>query len=90
MGGNVAKYSRINQEVWRIAARYSSYLRDEEMFLCKIAQPDIDQEISFLSSRVKDANEWDRKKLLTVTSFLKGTKNDVLTLKADDTNTLTL
>jgi hypothetical protein len=60
------------------------------MFLCKRARPDIDQAITFLSSRVKDANEGDwNKELLWVLSFLKGTINDVLKLEADDTNTLT-
>jgi hypothetical protein len=59
------------------------------MFLCKRAQPDIDQAIAFLSSRVKDANEGDWNKLLRVLSFLKGTIDDVLKLEADDTNTLT-
>jgi hypothetical protein len=59
------------------------------MFLCKRARPDIDQAISFLSSRVRDANEGDWNKLLRVLGFLKGTIEDVLTLEADDTNTLT-
>jgi hypothetical protein len=59
------------------------------MFLCKRARPDIDQAISFLSSRVREANEGDWIKLLRVMSFLKGTIDDVLTLEADDTNTLT-
>ena len=59
------------------------------MFLCKRARPDIDQAIAFLSSRVNYANEGDWKKLLRVMGFLKGTIDDVLTLEADDTNTLT-
>jgi hypothetical protein len=59
------------------------------MFLCKRARPDIDQAIAFLSSRVKEANEGDWKKLMRVLGFLKGTIDDVLTLEADDTNTLT-
>jgi hypothetical protein len=59
------------------------------MFLCKRARPDIDQAIGFLSSRVNEANEEDWKKLLRVLSFLKGTIDDVLTLEADDSNTLT-
>jgi hypothetical protein len=59
------------------------------MFLCKRARPDIDQAISFLSSRVNEANEGDWIKLLRVLGFLKGTIEDVLTLEADDTNTLT-
>jgi hypothetical protein len=59
------------------------------MFLCKRARPDIDQGITFLSSRAKEANEGDWTKLLQVLGFLKGTINDVLKLEADDTNTLT-
>jgi hypothetical protein len=59
------------------------------MFLCKRARPDNDQGITFLSSRVKEANEGDWNKLLRVLSFLKGTINDVLKLEADDSNTLT-
>ena len=59
------------------------------IFLCKRAQPNIDKEISFPSSRFKDANEGNWKKLLRVVIFLKGSINNVLTLRADDTNTLT-
>ena len=39
------------------------------MFLGNIAQPDIDQKISFLSLIVNDANEGDWKKVLQVMSF---------------------
>jgi hypothetical protein len=59
------------------------------MFMCKRARPDIEPAISFLSSRVNDANEGDWKKLLRFMSFMKGTIDDVLTLEADDTTTLT-
>ena len=59
------------------------------MLLCKIAWPDIDQATSFISSRFKDANKVYWKKLLQVISFLKGTINDVLTLKVYYTNNLT-
>jgi hypothetical protein len=59
------------------------------MFLCKNAPPDIDPEISFLSSRLNDSNERGWKKLLRVISFMKGRINNVLTLGANDTNTLT-
>jgi hypothetical protein len=44
--------------------------------------------IGFLSSRVKQPNEGDWNKLLRILSFLKGTIDDVLTLEADDTQTL--
>jgi hypothetical protein len=58
------------------------------MFLCKRGRPDIDPAILFLSSSVNDANEGDWKKLLPVMNFMKGTINDVLTLEANDANTL--
>jgi hypothetical protein len=66
---------------------FHTYVR-KAMFLCKRAQPDIDQAIAFLSSRVKDANEGYWNTLLRVLSFLKGTINDVLKLEAYDTSTL--
>jgi hypothetical protein len=59
------------------------------MFICKRARPDIKPALSLLSSRVNDANKGDWKKLLRVMSFLKGTIDNVFTLKADDTTTLT-
>jgi hypothetical protein len=59
------------------------------MFLCKRARPDINPAIGFLSSRVIAPNEGDWKKLVKVLGFLKGTKDDILTLEADDTQTLT-
>jgi hypothetical protein len=58
------------------------------MFLCKRARPDINPVIGFLSSRVKEPNEGDWNKLLKVMGFLKGTIDDVLTLEADDTQTM--
>jgi hypothetical protein len=58
------------------------------MFLCKRARPDITTTIGFLSSRVKDLDEGDWDKFMRVLGFLKHTKEDVLTLEADDTQTL--
>jgi hypothetical protein len=59
------------------------------IFLCKRARPDISPGIGFFAGRVKEPNEGDWKKLLKVLGFLKGTQNDVLTLEADDCQTLT-
>ena len=61
----------------------------KSMYFWKREQPDIDQSIVFLSSIVKDANEGDWNKLFRFMSFLKWTINNILTLEADDTNTLT-
>ena len=59
------------------------------MFLCKRARPDITTAISFLSTRVKDPNEGDWDKFVRVMGFLQYTKKNILTLEADNTQTLT-
>ena len=59
------------------------------MFLCKRGRSDVQPGITFLSSRVQEPNECDWTKLVRVLVFLKTTKDDVLTLEADDTQTLT-
>ena len=53
------------------------------MFLCKIARPDIEPGISFLSTRVRDPDESDWNKLLRVLGFLKYSREDMLSLKAE-------
>ena len=58
------------------------------MFLCKRGRSDIQPAISFLASRVTNPNEGDWKKLLRVMLFLKTTREDLLALEADDTQTL--
>jgi hypothetical protein len=45
--------------------------------------------IGFLSSRVKDLNKGDWDKFVRVMGFLKHMKGDILTLEADNTQTLT-
>lgn len=59
------------------------------MFLCKRARPDIMPAICFLSSRVSEPNVDDWNKLLRVLGYLRATRDDVLELSADDTNTIT-
>ena len=54
------------------------------MFLSKRARQDIHPAIVFLSTRVREPTEQDWKKLLRLMNFLKTTKDDVLTLEADD------
>ena len=58
------------------------------MFLCKRARPDILPAVCFLSTRTSEPDESDWNKLLKMMGFLKGTVNDVLTLEADDTQTM--
>ena len=60
----------------------------KSMFLCKRARPDISPGITFLSGRVKEPNIGDWNKLVKVLVFLQSTIDDVLTLEADDLQTL--
>jgi hypothetical protein len=60
----------------------------KSMFLCKRGRPDIEPAISYLSTRTRKANESDWLKLLRKMGFLKGTRNDILTLEADDSQIL--
>ena len=59
------------------------------MFLCKRGQPDINPGISFLTTRFKDTNENDWNKLTKLLGFVFETKDEVLTLEADDVQVLT-
>ena len=55
------------------------------MFFCgKRARPELQPTIVFLCTRVKDADEDDWKKLRRLLLFMKGTKEDVLTLSANN------
>jgi hypothetical protein len=59
------------------------------MFICKRGRPDVSPGVGFLTGRVKEPRQQDWMKLLKVLGFLKGTRDDVLTLEADDCQTLT-
>jgi hypothetical protein len=54
------------------------------LFLCKRARPDIQQAISVLCTRVRDPNQADWEKQMRVMKYLNGTKEENLTLSADD------
>jgi hypothetical protein len=54
------------------------------LFLCKRARPDIQQAISVLCMRVRDPNQADWEKLMRVMKYLNGTKEEKLTLSADN------
>ena len=89
MDGKVAKNSRIFQENQQRAVQNISHLHDESNVFYKRARPDIEQSISLLSSRVKDANYWDWNNVLRVMSLLKRAIDGMFMLEANDTNTLT-
>jgi hypothetical protein len=54
------------------------------LFLCKRARPDIQQGISVLCTRVKDPNQADWEKLMRALKYLNGTREENLTLSADN------
>ena len=54
------------------------------LFLCKRGRPDIQTAIAFLTTRVKEPDQDDWKKLLRMVTYLYDTKDLVLTLEADD------
>ena len=56
------------------------------LFLCKRARPDIQTTIAFLTTRVKQPDQDDWKKLRRLIDYLRGTADLVLTLEADNTN----
>jgi hypothetical protein len=55
------------------------------LFLCKHARPDLQTAVAFLSTRAKEPDQDDYKKLTTRTmKYLRGTIDLSLTLEADD------
>ena len=54
------------------------------LFVSKRARPDIQPTNAFLCTRVQDPNEGDWEKLVRMMKYLNGTRNDALTLAADD------
>ncbi len=54
------------------------------LFLCKHGRPDIQTAVAFLMTQVKEPDTDDWKKLLRLMAYLRGTKNLILTLEADD------
>jgi hypothetical protein len=58
------------------------------LFLCKRARPDIQIAVAFLSTRVKNPDVDDYKKLIRVMRYLRGTVDMPLTLEADKMHVL--
>jgi len=58
------------------------------LFLCKRGRPDISPAIAFCTTRVRKPDEDDWQKLVRMMKFLKQTQDDVLTLEADDSNSI--
>jgi hypothetical protein len=58
------------------------------LFLCKRARPDISPAIAYGTTRVKYPNQDDWNKLVRMMKFLKQTKDDRLTLRADGSHNL--
>jgi hypothetical protein len=58
------------------------------LFLCKRARPGIQQAILVLCTRVRDPNQADWEKLMRVMKYSNGTKEENLTLSADNLRVL--
>jgi hypothetical protein len=58
------------------------------MFLCKRARQDVLPGIVFLATRVKDPNHQDWIKLIKILNYLKATKDDIVKMSADDSQTI--
>ena len=56
------------------------------LFLCKRSRPDIQVAIAFLSTRVREPDEDDWKKLIRLLRYMKGTVGLSLILEANETN----
>ena len=54
------------------------------LFVCKRGRPDVQTAIAFLTTRVKEPDQDDWKKLLRMIMYLQDTRDTVLTLEADD------
>ena len=54
------------------------------LFLCKCGRPDIQTAVAFLTMQVKEPDTDDWKKLLRLMANLRGTKNLILTIEADN------
>jgi hypothetical protein len=58
------------------------------MFLCKRARQDLLPGIVFLTTRVKNPNHQDWMKLIKIMNYLKATKNDIVRMSADNSQTI--
>jgi hypothetical protein len=58
------------------------------LFASKRARPDIQPVIAYLCTRVRNPNQDDWRKLLRLIQFLNGTRDDDLTLSADNLNVI--
>ena len=58
------------------------------LFLCKRAWPDILAGVDFLTTRVREPNKDDNKKLSCILKYISGTRDLVLTLESDGTRTV--
>jgi hypothetical protein len=68
------------------AAKVFHNFTAKALFLTKRARPDIHTAVAFLTTRVKEPDEDDWKKLRRMMRYLRGTPEIVLTLAADRTN----
>lgn len=64
------------------------HLTAQGLFLCKRGRPDIQTAIAFLTTRVREPDQDDMKKLTRMMKYLQGSEDLYLTLEADDTHVI--
>ena len=82
---------KINEESTPLDKRDSEIFHStvmKGMFLVKRGRPDAETAFSFLSSRVNYSTEQDKKKLEKCMGYLLHSRDDILTLEADDKQNL--
>ncbi len=87
-----------NQHLFKIRDKGEQLTREQKdifhttvakcLFLCLRARPDIQLAVNFLTTRVKNPDEDDWKKLKRVISYLSGTRDLYLTIRMDDSKTI--
>jgi hypothetical protein len=75
---------KLNQEM---AEKFHT-ITAQGLFLCKRGRPDISPAIAYLTTRVNNPNQEDWLKLVRMMKYLKQTRNDKLTLRADGSKTI--
>ena len=85
---NLFKVDEDSQPLEKARAEIFHTTTAQGLFLCKRGRPDISPAIAYLTTRVRNPNEDDWKKLLRMMKFLLQTKQDRLSLSADGTGKL--
>ena len=81
---NLFKVRDKSTKLPRLRAERFHMVTAQVIFLCKHGRPDISPAIAYLTTRMRIHNEDDWEKSVRMMQYLKHTKNDRLTLAADE------